>query len=334
METSRPKPLYVMIPNDLNDPLQISIGHRVIGMTIVDRSAVHRLTADWNVPGIYLLLDRPDPTGRWAAYVGKASPGGLRTRVLNHASTRDNAWYRALLVRRNDDKLHSGQAGWLEGELYNHLLASDQVYLHNRNRPQDDTISLEDQISLGEYVPPILHTLHLLGHRLIPAPPSATAQEQRTIRWRIRARQTSSRTEAQVPTEAPNQTHPKPRSRVGARARSDICVYDLLEEGLVASGTKLVSPSRMYPGFVTIADDGWLEDHAGRRCETLSGAAKALIESHSDDEEKGKGKRQWRNGWDFWLVPTPGGLAKIDTLRRELERRRAMRLEQRRDSRG
>ncbi|MFC5826151.1 hypothetical protein [Nonomuraea insulae] len=42
----------------------------------------------WNVPGVYLLLDRPNAEGRWGAYVGTAATSGLRHRVLRQLKDR------------------------------------------------------------------------------------------------------------------------------------------------------------------------------------------------------------------------------------------------------
>ncbi|MFI7640569.1 hypothetical protein [Nonomuraea sp. NPDC049400] len=167
-----PPPLIVSLPLDLNGPLKIQPKHKVAGMLVVDRDYAIRTPEDWNVPGVYLLMDRPDATGRWGAYVGKATTPGLRKRLLEQLQ-RDH-WYRALLIRsEGGHQLHSGEAAWLEGKLYDGLAHAAQVDLHNRNRPRDLTLSDEDETSLVEYLQVVPWTLRLLGHTLHPCPPSA-----------------------------------------------------------------------------------------------------------------------------------------------------------------
>ncbi|MFI6599142.1 methyltransferase domain-containing protein [Nonomuraea sp. NPDC050536] len=114
---------------DLSSPL----------IRIAQAAHANRLEQGWNVPGAYLLLDRPDSEGRWGAYVGKATTPGLRHRVLQQLKDRDH-WYRALLIRyeiNDDETLNSSQAGWLEGRLYDHLANARRIDLHNHNRPRD-----------------------------------------------------------------------------------------------------------------------------------------------------------------------------------------------------
>ncbi|MGP3936339.1 hypothetical protein [Nonomuraea sp. KM88] len=73
-----PSQLIVGLSYDLNNPMKIRAKHKVAGMLLLDRDHVRRLEKGWNVPGVYLLLDRLDSEGRWGAYVGKASiPGSV-----------------------------------------------------------------------------------------------------------------------------------------------------------------------------------------------------------------------------------------------------------------
>ncbi|MGW4792450.1 hypothetical protein ACWEPC_08570 [Nonomuraea sp. NPDC004297] len=160
-----PSQLVVSLSYDLNNPIKIRAKHKVAGMLLLDRDHANRLERGWNVPGAYILLDRPDAHGRWGAYIGKATNPGLRHRVLQQLKDRDH-WYRALLIRyesNEDETLNSSEAGWLEGKLYNHLHRAGQVTLHNRNRPQDPTLTDNDETSL-------------IGHTSTPArqvPPTA-----------------------------------------------------------------------------------------------------------------------------------------------------------------
>ncbi|KAB8192557.1 hypothetical protein FH608_023920 [Nonomuraea phyllanthi] len=148
--------------------MKIQPKHKVAGMLVVDRDYAIRTPEDWNVPGVYLLMDRPDAEGRWGAYVGKATTSGLRKRVLEQLER--GHWYRALLIRsEGGHQLHSGEAAWLEGKLYDGLADAAQVDLHNRNRPRDLTLSDEDETSLVEYLQAVPWTLRLLGHTLHPS---------------------------------------------------------------------------------------------------------------------------------------------------------------------
>ncbi|MFI7114162.1 hypothetical protein ACIBK9_48165 [Nonomuraea sp. NPDC050227] len=170
-----PSPLIVSLSYDLNNPIKIRAKHKVAGMLLLDRDHANRLERGWNVPGAYILLDRPDTEGRWGAYVGKATTPGLRQRVLQQLKGR-NHWYRALLIRyesNEDETLNSSEAGWLEGRLYDHLANAGQVDLHNRNRPHDPTLTDDDETSLLDYLLPIESVLRLIGHTLHPRNPNA-----------------------------------------------------------------------------------------------------------------------------------------------------------------
>ncbi|MEV0386879.1 hypothetical protein [Nonomuraea sp. NPDC050643] len=170
-----PSQLVVSLSYDLNNPIKIRAKHKVAGMLLLDRDHANRLEKGWNVPGAYLLLDRPDTHGRWGAYVGKATNPGLRNRVLQQLKDRDH-WYRALLIRyesNDDETLNSSEAGWLEGRLYDHLAKARQVDLRNRNRPQDPTLSDDDETSLIDYLLPVESVLRLIGHTLYPRPAGA-----------------------------------------------------------------------------------------------------------------------------------------------------------------
>ncbi|WP_157254887.1 hypothetical protein [Nonomuraea typhae] len=171
-------PLVVTLSEDPGEPIKIRAKHKVAGMLLLYRHQVKSLDRSWNVPGAYILLDRPDAEGRWGAYVGKATNPGLRNRVQQQLKDRDH-WYRALVIRyesNDDETLNSAEAGWLEGEIYYCLDSAETVDLHNRNRPQDATLSIDDEASLRDYMLPIESTLHLIGHPLQPqrseAPPT------------------------------------------------------------------------------------------------------------------------------------------------------------------
>ncbi|GAA4102293.1 hypothetical protein [Nonomuraea soli] len=162
-------PLVVTLSEYPDEPIKIRARHKVADMRLIERHNAKGLDKDWNVPGVYILLDRPDTEGRWGAYVGKATSPGLRNRVLQQLKARDH-WYRALLIRyasNEDEKLNSAEAGWLEGEIYHCLDSAESVDLHNRNRPHDLTLSIDDEASLLDYMIPIESMLRVMGHALL-----------------------------------------------------------------------------------------------------------------------------------------------------------------------
>ncbi|MFC5828051.1 hypothetical protein [Nonomuraea insulae] len=204
-----PSQLVVSLSYDLNNPIKIRAKHKVAGMLLLDRDHANRLERGWNVPGAYLLLDRPDTHGRWGAYVGKATNPGLRHRVLQQLKDRDH-WYRALLIRyesNDDETLNSSEAGWLEGRLYDHLAKARQVDLRNRNRPQDPTLSDDDETSLIDYLLPVESVLRLIGHTLYPRPAGAPDGGGPLVK-RIR-----SRPEANKPAPPPQPVPDQPPTR-------------------------------------------------------------------------------------------------------------------------
>lgn len=76
-------PLAVLLPEGASSPALIYDTTAALVMAVVDRSGVLGLEAHWDVPGVYVLLDRHDPDGTWGCYVGKA-PGGVRNRLTQH----------------------------------------------------------------------------------------------------------------------------------------------------------------------------------------------------------------------------------------------------------
>lgn len=159
-------------------PLTVLVGDPALGGTdIYDKaSALHVTVIDrdqygsiddslWaKVPGVYILLDRPDPaTGQWGTYVGKA-PAGVKTRLRSHVREKDH-WYRAVLVR--SDTTHgynSAEVAWLEGRLYDLMDAAENAVLHNGNRPVDETLPAFTRNALERAILPISRVLVLLGH--------------------------------------------------------------------------------------------------------------------------------------------------------------------------
>ncbi|RGA05576.1 DUF2924 domain-containing protein [Microbispora triticiradicis] len=298
--------LSVSLPLTLDGPFEITVEHSVVGIVVTERATLTRLGPEWDVPGVYLLLDRPDLTGRWGAYVGKAASRGLRSRLREHLKARDH-WYRAVLIRRDSKKtLNSAEAGWLEGHLYDLLHASGQVQLHNGNRPQDDSISVEEQLSLRTYIPPVLHTLHILGHRLTATPPVA-GRRVFDLRKSQRGKTTRETGRPVVATSSPSATTPK--GKKSTKTKSDIKLIDLVREGLVPPGTVLVPKSRSHTDTAVVNPDGSLQFRGTRR-EAVSNPAQELAGYEV-------------NGWTFWRVETPQGKVSLDALRKRLQQQRA-----------
>ncbi|MEV4471232.1 hypothetical protein [Nonomuraea sp. NPDC049504] len=227
-----PSQLVVSLSCDLNNPIKIRAKHKVAGMLLLDRDHANRLERGWNVPGAYILLDRPDAQGRWGAYVGKATNPGLRHRVLQQLKDRAH-WYRALLIRyesNEDETLNSSEAGWLEGRLYDHLAKAGQVDLHNRNRPQDPTLSDDDETSLIDYLLPIESVLRLIGHTLHSRPagaPDGGAPLVREIRPRPSVSKPPSRLSpvGSAPDASPPLGPPKDVKKIIAQIKAGTFVY-------------------------------------------------------------------------------------------------------------
>jgi hypothetical protein len=155
--------LTSLVTESAADPILIYDDHAALCMGIVDRSTAHLLGNEWDLPGVYVLLDPIEPDGGWGTYVGKA-PAGLRSRLLSHLKNKDH-WSRAVLICRDTTHgLNSAQIGWLEGRLYDFLKAADATSMHNGNRPSDETLPPYERTMLEACVIPISRTLRLLGY--------------------------------------------------------------------------------------------------------------------------------------------------------------------------
>ncbi|SNS23533.1 hypothetical protein [Actinomadura mexicana] len=235
----------VVIPGSAQEPIDVYIDHFALRMAIVERAGARTVGSDWDVAGVYALLDPTASDGTWGAYVGKA-PAGIRSRLSTHLSQKDH-WSRAVLVRRDTKYgFHSAQVGWLEGRLYDLLNAASSARLHNMRRPVDETLPPHDRQMLESCVIPFVRVLRLLGYDT--APPS------------VRTEQTP--------------LAPQMSSGDGKRVRRRIhgTVRDLLVAGLLEPQAKLVSTSRAHPAEATVLPDGRIE-HDGRIFGSPSGAA-------------------------------------------------------------
>lgn len=213
-------PLTVLIPDNAAVPIEILDQHAALKMAVVDRIGFQALSHDWDSPGIYLLLDRHDADGAWGVYVGKA-PAGIKSRLASHLRNKDH-WYRAVLVRRDTTYgFNSAQVGWLEGRLYEMLMAAEDARLNNSNRPSDETLAPYDRQMLEMVVLPLQRLLRLIGHD------PATSDDHAEV-------STTRRT-----------------SRFYG-----ITLDTLLEAGFVAEGAELVSNNGAWPATAKIGPGG------------------------------------------------------------------------------
>jgi len=173
-------PVTVLLPDTVAEPIEIYEQSAALRMAIVERAGVGALSAKWDQPGLYILIDRHGTDGSWASYVGKA-PAGIRARLLTHASHKDH-WSRAVLIQRDTTHgFNSAQVAWLEGRVYDLLNAAEDAVLHNKNRPGDETLPAFERTALEASIEPIVRVLRLLGYnaaapedKLAPGPSAKT----------------------------------------------------------------------------------------------------------------------------------------------------------------
>ncbi len=60
-------PVTVLLPDTATLPITLYYGGAALPVAIVERSGVQALKADWDRPGVYVLLDRHEPDGTWGA---------------------------------------------------------------------------------------------------------------------------------------------------------------------------------------------------------------------------------------------------------------------------
>jgi len=156
-------PVTVLLPETSTAPVTVYDFGAALRMAIVERASVSALDQyDWDRPGVYVLLDLPEPDGTWWCYIGQAT--ALRTRLLQHLAKKEH-WRRALLIQRDTTfGYNSAQIGWLEGRLYDLLAAAGDAHLHNGNRPSDETLPAHERLALEAGVAPISRVLRLIGY--------------------------------------------------------------------------------------------------------------------------------------------------------------------------
>lgn len=225
-------------------------------MTVVDRADIGSLPDSWDKPGVYLLLDPIHPADEtWFAYVGKA-PSGVRSRMGDHLKKKDH-WRRAILIRRDTtDGFQSSHTAWLEGRLYDLILASANGSLHNIQRPSDDTVPRYDQRMLEMAIDPIARVLRLLGYD--PTTPAEAASKTATVK---------------------------------AKRISSVTLPQLLKAGLVEPGP-LRSTNGSYPGSGNLLASGEIEVD-GKPYSSPSAAAGALREAAGASTTAANGWDYW-----------------------------------------
>lgn len=235
-------PVTTLLPDSAADPIVIYDATAALRLAIVERDAARLLSAEWDEPGAYVLLDLPNADGTWNAYVGKA-PGGMRTRLLIHLRNKDH-WRRAVLILRDTTHgFNSAQVAWLEGRLYDLLDAAEDARLSNGNRPSDETLPSFERSVLEASVLPIRRVLRLLGYD------PATADDTGTVATVTKARRTS--------------------------RFYGITLKQVIDAGFLAPGSTVVSANSAWPASGLVHTDGTLEVD-GTSYPTPSAAASAV----------------------------------------------------------
>lgn len=235
-------PITTLLPETVADPIVMYDGHAALRFAVVERAYVQRLGPEWDEPGNYVLLDPVTPEGKWGCYVGKASPGGVRSRLMTHLRQKDH-WRRALLMQRDTTHgFNSAQVAWLEGRLYDLIDAAEDAVISNGNRPSDETLPSFERAMLEACVLPVSRVLRLLGYD------PATADDSATVVPTVRTR--SSRFHG-------------------------IALADLIGAGLLDAGTRLVSVNTVWPASSVVTTAGGIEMD-GKNYPTPSAAGSAV----------------------------------------------------------
>lgn len=230
--------LTSLITESVVDPILIYDDHAALCMGVTERAVAHLLPSEWEVPGVYILLDPLGLDGTWGCYVGEA-PAGLRSRLQSHIRNKED-WTRALLICRDTTHgLNSAHIGWLEGRLYDLVMAAEMAVPHNVKQPRDETLPPYERTMLEACVIPISRTLRLLGYDTLTADDEGVVAENR------------------------------PKSHFG------VTVQQLLESGLLAPGVQLLSLNAAWPASATVNPDGTITVD-GSKYPTLSAAAAAV----------------------------------------------------------
>ena len=212
-----------LIPQSPADPIVIYNDQAALRMALVEKEAITLLATDWERPGVYLLLYPIGPDGIFDIYVGKASTGGLRSRMLTHKNVKPG-WIRAFLITRDTTHgYNSAHVGWLEGRLWSLVKAAARAHLVNGNQPGAENLPAFDRATLELAISPIRQVMRLLGYSLAP-------EDEAT------------------PVKAP-----------GTRHYHGVKLLDLINGGLLAAGTTVELTWTGHEGTkATIEADGRL----------------------------------------------------------------------------
>ncbi len=156
-------PVTALIPDTPQQTITVFDEAAALRLGIAEREGTPHLGSEWDVPGVYVLLDPIHSDGSWGVYVGKA-PTGMRTRLQQHIKSKDH-WSRALLIARDTTNgFNSAHVGWLEGRLYELFLAARNASPHNKQKPGDETLPMYERLTLERAVVPITRVLRLIGY--------------------------------------------------------------------------------------------------------------------------------------------------------------------------
>lgn len=233
-------PVTVLLPATVADAIVIYDSHAALRFALVERLHIGRLGPEWDQPGNYLLLDPVAADGKWGCYVGKASPGGLRTRLMEHLRKKED-WRRAILIQRDTTHaFNSAQVAWLEGRLHDLLENAEEAVLSNKNRPKDETLPAYERAMLEACVVPVSRLLRLLGYD------AATADDAPTV--------------------------------LAARSRTNkflgVNLTELLAANLLTPGMTLTSTNSVWPATATVTATGM--EYEGIEYTSPSAAAHAV----------------------------------------------------------
>ena len=223
MKHDEASPFTTLIPQSPGDPIVIYNDQAALRMAVVNKEAIALLDADWEQPGVYLLLYPIGEDGLFEVYVGKASTGGLRSRMMTHKNVK-SGWIRALLITRDTTYgYNSAHVGWLEGRLLSLVKAAARAKVVNGNQPGTENLPAFDRATLELAIGPIRQVMRLLGYSLEPE------DEQ-----------------APVKISAPKHYH-------------GVKIADLMEAGLLSAGTTLEFTWTGYTDkHATVQPDGQL----------------------------------------------------------------------------
>jgi hypothetical protein len=175
-------PFTTLIPQSPFDPIVIHNDGAALRLAVVERDAIALLDGTWERPGVYLLLYAIDD-GRFEIYVGKASTGGLRSRLLSHRNVKPG-WTRAILITRDTTYgYNSAHVGWLEGRLLSVAKAAARAEVVNDNSPGTENLPAFDRATLELAIPPIRQVMRLLGYSLEPEDETGPARVPGTKRY-------------------------------------------------------------------------------------------------------------------------------------------------------